>query len=870
MSAKLVFNIHRGIMAIIGAHKGHRANVDVAIVGAGPYGLSIAAHLKARGIDFRIFGNPMRTWLEQMPAGMRLKSEGFASFLYDPDSVFTLADYCKERGLPYADTGLPVPLETFAAYGLEFQKRFVPDLEKKEVVSVSRSAEGFQIRLADGETLVARKVVVAAGIGEFGYLPPVLSTLPEEYVSHSSKYGTLEKFKGREVVVVGAGASALDVAALLHQAGASVQLVARKSVIRFHDPPTGKTRTLWQRIQMPVTGIGSGWRLVFCTEAPNVFRLLPERIRLEAVRKTLGPAPGWFIKDQVVGKVPLHLGVTILNASVENGRAKLELTDTTGAKREIETDHVIAATGYQVDLRRLTFLASQIVEDIRAVERTPVLSSNFESSVPGLYFVGTTAANSFGPLMRFAFGARFTAKRLSKHFARSATRNIVKGGSRAEIPTVKPAETPRSAESQHSNSKDRAGTLPNVLLTDTTRWPCAARLAVGLWKAGLNVSAVCPPVGHPLRKASVPRLMLPYDGRDPLDSLAAAIEATDPQIIIPCDDLGVRHLHELHARSRSNGNPTDKIAAVIERSLGSPESYPIVSARYKILQIAREEGLRVPNTSLINSTDDLKSRQEGETFPFVLKADGTWGGRGVRFADTGEQAEQFYLELTRPLGFVGLVKQVLMTRDRSWLRQQLGSPRPSIIAQSFIHGRPANCAVVCWEGKVLAGIGVEVVSTAGVKDPATVVRVVDNHEMMLFAEKIARRLGLSGFFGLDFMIEDRSNLLYLIEMNPRCTPLCHLQLGKGRDLIEALRGQLTGQPIREIPPMTEKDMIAYFPQAWTCESEFLQMSYQDIPQGEPGLVQELLHPWSERSVLGRIADRVRHRGPGRSLSYQVR
>ncbi len=213
------------------------AKCDVAIIGAGPYGLSIAAHLKALGVDFRIFGHPMHTWLAHMPKGMRLKSEGFASCLYDPDSTFTLEAYCKEKGIPYSDIGLPVPLEVFAAYGLEFQRRFVPELEPNLVTSLRRSAEGFQIGLDDGRRLSARRVVMAVGLTHYENMPPLLAALGENFATHSARHNTVDQFKGREVVVVGAGASALDLAALLHQAGAKVQVVARKPAIRFHDPP---------------------------------------------------------------------------------------------------------------------------------------------------------------------------------------------------------------------------------------------------------------------------------------------------------------------------------------------------------------------------------------------------------------------------------------------------------------------------------------------------------------------------------------------------------------------------------------------------------------------------------------------------------
>ncbi len=398
---------------------------DVAIIGAGPYGLSIAAHLKARSVEFRIFGNPMHTWLAHMPKGMHLKSEGFASSLYDPDSTYTLEVYCKEKGIAYGKIGLPVPLEVFASYGLEFQRRFVPELENKLVKSLLRSTEGFQIRLEDGEIISARRVVMAIGLTHYEYVPPILATLPEEFVTHSSRHNTLDQFKGREVAVVGAGASALDLAALLHQAGAHVQVIARTPVIRFHDPPEKLEPSFLDRLRTPMTGIGHGWKLFLCANLPLVFRQMPEKFRFDKVRRILGPAPCWFIREQVVGKITFNVGVAITGAKVQNGRVNLQLTDNAGGQKMLMTDHVIAATGYKVDLQRLTFMDSDLQSGVRSVEHTPVLSANFESTVPGLYFVGSSAANTFGPLLRFAFGARFTARRLSRHLAKSADRKSV-------------------------------------------------------------------------------------------------------------------------------------------------------------------------------------------------------------------------------------------------------------------------------------------------------------------------------------------------------------------------------------------------------------------------------------------------------------
>lgn len=393
---------------------------DVAIIGAGPYGLSLAAHLRAKKVNFRIFGSPMGTWIRHMPKGMHLKSEGFASSLSDPDSVFTLADYCKERHLPYADLGSPVPLETFWSYGLEFQRRFVPDLEVRKVVSLRRGGEGFTLSLDNGETLSANRVVVAVGLTYFDSMPEILASLPKEFVTHSARHSDLDHFSGKQVLIVGAGASAIDIAALLYQKGASVEVVARRAKIRFHDPPDNLNPSWLDRLRKPITGIGPGWKLFLCSNLPLVFRMMPEHFRLEKVRQILGPAPCWFTKEQVLGKVGLHVGMNITSASVKDGRVTLQITDGTGQTKTLSGDHLIAATGYKPDLRRLAFLDSEVLSQIKSVENTPVLSSNFESTVDNLYFVGITAANTFGPLLRFAFGAGFAAPRLSRHLARTA------------------------------------------------------------------------------------------------------------------------------------------------------------------------------------------------------------------------------------------------------------------------------------------------------------------------------------------------------------------------------------------------------------------------------------------------------------------
>lgn len=396
--------------------------LDTAIVGAGPYGLSMAAHLRRCGIPFRIFGPPMASWLAHMPKGMFLKSDGFASNLYDPDGEFTLRHFCAERGIDYADTGNPVSLETFCAYGLAFKERMVPEHENKLVVSVERSSSGFNLRLDDGETIPARRVVLAVGITHFEYVPEVLGNLPPEFLSHAARHHDLEPFRGQTVAVIGGGASATDLAGLLHDVGAEVHLIARKSSLKFHSTPTGKPRSLWQQIRHPKSGLGPGWRSRFYSNAPMMFYYLPESLRLSIVRTSLGPSGGWFSKEKA-GRVNQWLGQTLERAEIKEGKVNLQLRAEDGSVRELVTDHVIAATGYRVDLERLTFLSKDIRSQLTAVSGAPALSPSFESSLPGLFFVGIAAANSFGPVMRFAFGAGFAAQTVTRALAKSVVQS---------------------------------------------------------------------------------------------------------------------------------------------------------------------------------------------------------------------------------------------------------------------------------------------------------------------------------------------------------------------------------------------------------------------------------------------------------------
>ena len=394
--------------------------LSTAVIGAGPYGLSIAAHLRHQRVPYRIFGRLMDSWQSHMPKGMMLKSDGFASNIYDPENALTLAKFCAEKGIPYGDSGIPVSLETFCAYGRAFRDRLVPDLEDKQVVDVRRSNGGFEVRLDDGETAFFRRVVLAVGITHYEQVPSSLADLPPAFFSHSAWQTEPAAFRGKTVVVIGGGASALDMAGLVQEAGAEVHLVARRQNVRFHSAPTGEKRSLWDRVRHPSSGLGPGVRSRFYSNAPNLFHYLPEGFRIRTVKTALGPAGGYFIKDKVVGKVQMHLACHPEKAEIQGDRVCLQVRSSDGTQHEIVAHYIIAATGYKVRIDRLTFLSDEIRASLKHIDGAPELSSKFESSVPGLYFAGVSAGNSFGPVMRFAYGAKFAARRISSALQKSS------------------------------------------------------------------------------------------------------------------------------------------------------------------------------------------------------------------------------------------------------------------------------------------------------------------------------------------------------------------------------------------------------------------------------------------------------------------
>lgn len=394
--------------------------VDVAIVGAGPYGLSLAAHLRAAGVRFRQFGLPMQLWQTAMPRGMFLKSQGFASNLSGPDRDHTLEAFCKATDRPYASYGLPVPLDTFVSYGLWFQSELVPDLEEVLVSDLARADGQYELTLASSDRVRARQVVVATGVEHFAHVPQQLAELPASVCTHSSAHADLGIFRGRTVVVFGAGQSALESAALLHENGASVQLVARAQRVAWNGQPLDPDRPLLRRLREPESGLGSGWNTWFYSKSPGLFRHLPQATRVQRARTALGPAGASWLRSRVVGQLPVLTGHALQWAREKDGGVRLALTGPDGAHQELAADHVIAATGFHADLRRLPFLSDQLRSQLRTVGDTPAVGRDYQSSARGLYFVGPAVAPTFGPVMRFVYGSEHAAGVVGRRLAGAA------------------------------------------------------------------------------------------------------------------------------------------------------------------------------------------------------------------------------------------------------------------------------------------------------------------------------------------------------------------------------------------------------------------------------------------------------------------
>ena len=389
------------------------SNTDVVVIGAGPYGLSAGAYLRAAGIEARVFGEPMSFWQNQMPAGMCLRSNWGASHIADPKQELTLDAYCQQKGNHISK---PIPLDRFVDYGRWYQSQAVQDLERRNVRSIEVDSRGFKVMMADGEEFSARRVVVAAGISVFSSRPAEFANIPSSLASHTSEHNDLLKFKGMNIAVIGAGQSALESAALLKEAGIQVEVLARAKTLNW----VGRhaklhhlgliSKMLYSRRDVGPAGIS---RLV---AMPYLFRRFPRGFQNRTAYRAIRPAGAAWLLPRITG-IPISLGRRVQSASCNGSRLRLQLDD--GTERFV--DHALLATGFKVDVLQYPFLSPSLSQQLRTVNGYPVLKPGLESSVPGLHFVGKPAAWSFGPLLGFVSGAEFASTELVRSMARGRT-----------------------------------------------------------------------------------------------------------------------------------------------------------------------------------------------------------------------------------------------------------------------------------------------------------------------------------------------------------------------------------------------------------------------------------------------------------------
>lgn len=400
------------------------SSTDTAIIGAGPYGLSISAHLTKTGVPHQILGQPMHAWKNYMPPGMLMRSEPFASSLYAPWGGYTMEEYCRRHRIAYKPVGIRMPLELFVDYGLWFQSQLVEHVRQVEVVNMRRHEGLFQLALCDGSSLVARRVVIALGLKGFAQRPPALRNLPKPYVVHSSEIGNLAWAKGKEVVVVGGGQSAIGLAALFSELGAKVRLLVRDEVNWSGEPRTargGVSRLLRARV-----GLGRGWNSnspstllmsFLLSEYPVVFHTMNLRRRKRIIETGWAASGAWWLRNRVEGKVDISTQTEITHAELKNDQIVLQVAS--GNQRSsIGADHVVLATGFKTDMARYSFLSEELVNSLSLIGGSPSLTRHFETNVRDLYVAGPAAALSFGPALRFIYGAKYAAPQIAGHISR--------------------------------------------------------------------------------------------------------------------------------------------------------------------------------------------------------------------------------------------------------------------------------------------------------------------------------------------------------------------------------------------------------------------------------------------------------------------
>jgi NADPH-dependent 2,4-dienoyl-CoA reductase/sulfur reductase-like enzyme len=385
--------------------------LDVAIVGAGPYGLSVAAHLPDQRV--RVFGEPMHTWRTRMPPDMLLRSDWEETSLSAPNGAGTIDVWAREAGEPRQN---PIPLQTFLRYADWFRGRFVRENDPSNVAALDRAGDLYRLSTAAGDEFEARKVVLAVGVTAFSYAPPPFREALGDGVRFAIDPQNHAAHAGRRVVVVGGGQGGLESAALAARAGADVELILRSRLHWFAErepyTPRGPVRQRLYRLAYPVVGYGPP-PLNRLALHPELFAFVPKLLRRRLARRILRAGGSPWLRTQVDGKVRITEERTVRTLARGPGGLLLGLSD--GSVRE--ADAVILSTGFRFSLDRLAFLSPAVRSGIVVRDGWPVLDRSFRSSDPDLYFVGYAAEDRFGPISRFVPGTRFTAPRVREGLA---------------------------------------------------------------------------------------------------------------------------------------------------------------------------------------------------------------------------------------------------------------------------------------------------------------------------------------------------------------------------------------------------------------------------------------------------------------------
>lgn len=730
--------------------------IDVAIIGAGPYALSLAAHLKQAGIEFRIFGKTMESWKTRMPQGMLLKSHPWASSLYDPFSSLTLKQFCQDKGYPYHDYLISIPLETFISYGNAFQTRFAPTVENKYLESLELSKNGFLAIFDDGEIIEARQVVICVGVHPFKYIPSPLSGLSSEHCTHSSEYGSLEGLTGKKVAVVGLGASAIDLAALLSLKGIETSLIGQSTHLNFMPTPEAKKSSFARlrhlasplkpvrRLLNPNSCIGSTWLLKLCAEAPYLFYKLPEATRINIAQNELGPSGHWAMKDIIQDNVSLRLGRKIASAALSQGKLDILLKAIDGQEERLQADHLIAATGYKIDLTKLSFLR-KILHEIKTVQGAPLLNISYESSLPGLYFIGPASMNSFGPVTRFVCGANHAAKSVTQHLRRQMQ---------------KPYTTDQRAI---SSSKQP----PNILLIATMfRTPyrtlrCAQSAGAKVFvlgndsAKGLQTSRYCQAFMHAAR---------PICGEFDAD-LAEQINHISQEhgidLILAGDALSTRSLIAMREHLKSPCFPMPDL-----------KQFDLLNNKWKFYQLCRSLDIKTPQSQLFDNAKDLMNEIHWQGYPKIVKPIDKESNQGV----------------------------IKVTQRDIQKNMNLISYSP-ILLQDFIEGEDVGASVLCKNGQITTFVAHAY--------HRYVYAAFFHQSIYNDLKKIVEFLKLEGIFNFD-MRRTPDGQIYYLECNPRVFWKISMSMLAGINFISAgLSDANQNNPL----PLSTHPILVQYPQS---------------------------------------------------------